>query len=108
LVAKAECRLVQKALRNRARRGLIGSDGNLMILAADHTARGMLAAGGDPLAVADRFTLLDRLIRGLANPGVDGVMARLSPAGVHARWRTWSAARMVPIFFTRGRSGSRR
>jgi tagatose-1,6-bisphosphate aldolase len=46
-----------------------------MILAADHTARGMLAAGGDPLAVADRYTLLDRLIRGLATPGVDGVMA---------------------------------
>ena len=68
-------KLLVKALRNRERRGLIGSDGNLMILAADHTARGMLAAGGDPLAVADRYTLLDRLIRGLATPGVDGVMA---------------------------------
>lgn len=68
-------KLLIKALRNRARRGLIGSDGNLMILAADHTARGMLAAGGDPLAVADRYTLLDRIMRGLAVPGVDGVMA---------------------------------
>jgi hypothetical protein len=35
----------------------------------------MLGAGGNPLAVADRYTLLDRLIRGLAVPGVDGVMA---------------------------------
>ena len=68
-------KLLVKALRNRERRGLIGSDGNLMILAADHTARGMLAAGGDPLAVADRYTLLDRIVRGLAVPGVDGVMA---------------------------------
>lgn len=68
-------RRLVKALRNRKRRPLVGRDGNLMILAADHTARGMLAAGGDSLAVADRHTLLDRLIRGLAVPGVDGVMA---------------------------------
>ena len=40
-----------------------GDDGRLLILAADHTARGMLAASGDPLAVADRYTLLDRLVR---------------------------------------------
>ena len=46
-----------------------------MLLAADHTARGMLAAGGDKLAVADRFTLLDRLMRGLTVSGVDGVLA---------------------------------
>jgi len=68
-------KMLVKALRNRERRGLIGPDGNLLILAADHTARGMLAAGGDPLAVADRYTLLDRLMRALAVPGVDGVMA---------------------------------
>lgn len=66
---------LQRALRDRARRGIAGSDGNLMILAADHTARGMLAVGADPLAVADRRTLLDRLLRGLSVPGVDGVMA---------------------------------
>ena len=66
---------LQQALRNRARRDIAGNDGNLMILAADHTARGMLAVGGDPLAVADRRTLLDRLLRGLSVPGVDGVMA---------------------------------
>ncbi len=66
---------LQRALRDRARRDIPGSDGNLMILAADHTARGMLAVGRDPLAVADRYTLLDRLMRGLSVPGVDGVMA---------------------------------
>ncbi|MFM9134955.1 MAG: hypothetical protein ACKOT0_05900 [bacterium] len=66
---------LQRALRDRARRDIAGRDGNLMILAADHTARGMLAVGGDPLAVADRRTLLDRLLRGLSVAGVDGVMA---------------------------------
>jgi hypothetical protein len=46
-----------------------------MLLAADHTARGMLAVGSDKLAIADRYTLLDKLVRGLAVEGVDGVMA---------------------------------
>ena len=66
---------LQRALRDRPRRALAGTDGNLLILAADHTARGMLAVAGDPLAVADRYTLLDNLMRGLSVPGVDGVMA---------------------------------
>ncbi len=63
------------ALADRARRPVAGDDGNLLILAADHTARGMLAAGDDPLAVADRRVLLERLASGLAMPGVDGVLA---------------------------------
>ena len=66
---------LQRALRERSRRTVAGADGNLLILAADHTARGMLAVGSDPLAVADRYTLLDNLMRGLSVPGVDGVMA---------------------------------
>lgn len=66
---------LHQALTTRRRRSVAGDDGRLLILAADHTARGMLAASGDPLAVADRYTLLDRLVRGLALPGVDGVLA---------------------------------
>lgn len=66
---------LRSALLGRARRTVAGHDGRLLILAADHTARGMLAASGDPLAVADRYTLLDRLVRSLAEPGVDGVLA---------------------------------
>lgn len=62
------------ALRGRARRDLVGEDGRLLVVAADHTARGKLTVGGDPLAAADRFTLLDRLVRLLADPGVDGVL----------------------------------
>lgn len=66
---------LQTALVSRRRRSIPGDDGRLLIVAADHTARGMLAAAGDPLAVADRHTLLDRLVRTLAMPGVDGVLA---------------------------------
>ncbi len=66
---------LQTALKGRTRRDLVGPDGNLLIVAVDHTARGMLAAGSDPLAVADRYTLLDRVMRALKVPGVDGVMA---------------------------------
>jgi DhnA family fructose-bisphosphate aldolase class Ia len=66
---------LQAALTSRIRRSIPGTDGKLMIIAADHTARGMLAVGGDSLAVADRYSLLDRIIRSLQVPGVDGVMA---------------------------------
>ncbi len=45
-----------------------------MIIAADHTARGILGVGGNPLAMASRFDLLDRLVVALSRPGVDGVL----------------------------------
>jgi len=45
------------------------------IVAADHPARGALAVGTNPTAMADRRELLDRLQIALANPAVDGVLA---------------------------------
>lgn len=63
------------ALSTRRRRSLVGPSGTLLIIAADHTARGKISLGSDPLAMADRFTLLDRLTRCLAMPEVDGVLA---------------------------------
>lgn len=63
------------ALVSRRRRSIAGQDGRLLIIAADHTARGKISLGGDPLAMADRFSLLDRLVRCLAMPEVDGVLA---------------------------------
>lgn len=45
------------------------------IVAADHPARGALAVGSNPTAMADRRELLDRLRIALANPAVDGVLA---------------------------------
>ncbi|WP_394438310.1 Cgl0159 family (beta/alpha)8-fold protein [Streptomyces sp. SGAir0957] len=46
-----------------------------MIVAADHPARGALAAGDRPLAMAGRADLLERLCLALSRPGVDGVLA---------------------------------
>ncbi|MBO0844287.1 MAG: aldolase [Nocardioides sp.] len=54
--------------------GLTGDTGRLMLMAADHPARGALRAGADPLAMADRGRLLDRLALALSRPGVDGVL----------------------------------
>ena len=66
---------VEEAARRRVRRPLLGTRRRLMIIAADHPARGALAAGDRALAMADRADLLTRLCRGLARPGVDGVLA---------------------------------
>jgi DhnA family fructose-bisphosphate aldolase class Ia len=63
------------AARRTRRPSLLGPAGRLMLIAADHPARGALAAGGDPLAMADRGDLLDRLCTALERPGVDGVLA---------------------------------
>ncbi|MBT2384787.1 deoxyribose-phosphate aldolase [Streptomyces sp. ISL-11] len=64
---------VAEAAARRARRPLLGA-GRLMIIAADHPARGALSAGDRPLAMADRAGLLERLCLALSRPGVDGVL----------------------------------
>jgi Cgl0159-like len=56
----------------RRREGPIGASGRLMLIAADHPARGALRVGQDPLAMADRAELLRRLLIALSRPGVDG------------------------------------
>jgi DhnA family fructose-bisphosphate aldolase class Ia len=66
---------VSKLLAARARRPFLPADGRLMIVAADHPARGALSARGRPDAMASRPELLDRLVAALARPGVDGVLA---------------------------------
>ena len=65
---------IAEALASRARRPIAAGDGRLMIVAADHPARGALGIGGDPMAMADRGDLLDRLALALSRPGVDGVL----------------------------------
>ncbi|MEO5610577.1 MAG: deoxyribose-phosphate aldolase [Ornithinibacter sp.] len=64
----------RQALTSRRRRPLVGEDGQMLLLAADHTARGKLTIGSDPMAAADRHSLLSRLLIGLADPRVDGVL----------------------------------
>jgi hypothetical protein len=66
---------VAQAAAQRKRRPWLGPAGRLMIIAADHPARGSLGAGGRPLAMANRFDLLDRILVALGRPGVDGVLA---------------------------------
>jgi hypothetical protein len=66
---------VRQAWRARRRRPLLGEDGRLLIVAADHPARGALGVRGDNLAMASRPDLLRRLVTALERPGVDGVLA---------------------------------
>ena len=61
------------ALKKRKRRKLM-RDSQIFIVAADHTARGMLGVGDDQFAMADRRKLLDALMIALENPQVDGVL----------------------------------
>ena len=60
------------AVRRRPDVGL--SEGRTFIVAADHSARGMVGAGRHPGAMADRGDLLERLCLALSRPGVTGVL----------------------------------
>jgi hypothetical protein len=53
---------------------LLNDRGTMFLIAADHPARGALGTGGNPMAMADRRSLLERLATALANPDVDGVL----------------------------------
>ncbi len=66
---------IQRAADRRSRRNLIPEDGRLMIIAADHPARGANGVGDRPLAMGNRISLLERLEVALARPGVDGLLA---------------------------------
>lgn len=63
--------------RVRPRRTRPAPDGRLNLIAADHPARRVTAAAGDPLAMADRADYLDRILRALSSERVDGVMATM-------------------------------
>ncbi len=58
----------------RERRELLGADGRMLLVAADHPARGALGVRGRAGAMASRSDLLARLATALARPGVDGVL----------------------------------
>jgi DhnA family fructose-bisphosphate aldolase class Ia len=73
---RARCpELVEARAAGRKRRPLLKSDGRLMIVAADHPARGSLGVRGIANAMANRYGLLRRLLTALSRPGVDGVLA---------------------------------
>ena len=57
------------------RPGAVPGDGRLLIIAADHPARGALGVREAGMAMADRVDLLTRIAVALGRPGVDGVLA---------------------------------
>lgn len=65
---------VERAWQARRRRPLLGAADQLLIVAADHMARGALGVRDDAMAMASRPEVLERLATALARPGVDGVL----------------------------------
>ena len=66
---------IDEAWAQRARRPLLGGDGRMLILTADHPAHPALDVRRDATAASNRADLLRRLQAALARPGVDGVLA---------------------------------
>lgn len=67
--------VIAKAAQARRRRSQIDDGGGLLLVAADHTGRGVINAGDEPLAIGNRRDLLNRLVTALRHPAVDGMMA---------------------------------
>ena len=65
---------IAAAAANRQAPSALGARDKLLIIAADHSARGMLGVGSDAFAMQSRYDLLDRLCTALSNPGVHGVL----------------------------------
>lgn len=61
-------------LAERTRFAGLARGERLLIIAADHPARGVLAAGHVPDAMADRWGLLQRIVVALGRPGVHGFL----------------------------------
>jgi hypothetical protein len=66
--------VAEAAAARRRPDSLVGEHGKLMMIAADHPARGALRAGDRPMAMGDRIDILDRLCLALSRPGVNGVL----------------------------------
>lgn len=75
-----EARVTRPGLANevachRRQRRFLSEDKRLFVVAADFAGRGIIAAGDDPLALARRGVMIDRLAEALSVPEVDGVLA---------------------------------
>lgn len=65
---------VAEAAQARRAGRLLDQAGQVLVIAADHGARGALGSGAEPMAMASRVELVDRLLVALSRPGVDGVL----------------------------------
>jgi hypothetical protein len=72
--ARRPAAIAEAAAARRRPAAPVDAAGRAMVIAADHTARGILGAGRRAEAMADRGDLLDRLCLALSRPGVTGVM----------------------------------
>ncbi len=67
--------LIVEELKKRKRRKNLTEDGFLVLLAADHPARGVISSPDSPIGMADRLEYLGRILRVATSPYVDGIMA---------------------------------
>ncbi|MGH2835929.1 MAG: Cgl0159 family (beta/alpha)8-fold protein [Solirubrobacteraceae bacterium] len=67
-------RIAAAALARQRPTSPFGPHGRVLVIAADHPARGMVGAGARGQAMADRAELLGRLVAALSRPGVNGVL----------------------------------
>jgi hypothetical protein len=72
--ARRPAAIAEAAAARRRPAAPVDAAGRAMVIAADHTARGILGAGRRAEAMADRGELLERLCLALSRPGVTGVM----------------------------------
>ncbi|MBA4084449.1 Cgl0159 family (beta/alpha)8-fold protein [Janibacter terrae] len=73
-VRAADPGAVERGWAARTRRPLLADDGRMLVVAADHPARGALGVRGDAFAMGSRSDLLARLATALSRPGIDGVL----------------------------------
>src|SRR5260370_10311069 len=64
-----------RTAKSRKRRSRLTVDGKLSVVAADHPARRVTQAGGDPLGAADRHDYPANILRVLAREPIAGVTA---------------------------------
>jgi len=67
--------MIKEEAQRRKKRTALTRDGKLVLLALDHAARGVTQIRQDRLAMGDRYELLARARRILADPELDGVVA---------------------------------
>ena len=67
--------LIEQEARRRKRRARLTRDGRLVLVALDHPARGITQIRTDGLAMGDRYQLLARALRVLADTDLDGIVA---------------------------------
>jgi hypothetical protein len=65
---------IAEAAKSRRLHEPTGAEERLLIVAADHAARGALDVGANPSAMSNRYDMLDRLTTALEIPGVNGVL----------------------------------